>query len=124
MNDVVLRDVDAAVDETSDRVTEGAFDWRNCWYPVSFLDDLPRDRPTPFSLYGVIGLWCVILTGVLAAARRRLRLAHPSHRSEADAPAPAPSAQLESIVEHGNRDRFRSRAVGQPAEIADAQRWG
>lgn len=28
-----------------------AFDWRNCWYPVAFLEDLPRDRPTGFTLY-------------------------------------------------------------------------
>ena len=28
-----------------------AFDWRNCWYPVTFLQDLPRDRPTGFTLY-------------------------------------------------------------------------
>ena len=27
------------------------FIWRNCWYPVSFLQDLPRDRPTAFTLY-------------------------------------------------------------------------
>lgn len=28
-----------------------AFDWRSSWYPVSFLDDLPRDKPYAFSLY-------------------------------------------------------------------------
>ncbi len=28
-----------------------AFDWEACWYPVSFLEDLPRDRPTRVSLY-------------------------------------------------------------------------
>lgn len=27
------------------------FDWENCWYPVSFLRDLARDKPTGFSLY-------------------------------------------------------------------------
>ncbi len=27
------------------------FDWRNCWYPVTFLQDFPKDRPYPFSLY-------------------------------------------------------------------------
>lgn len=27
------------------------FDWRNCWYPVTFLQDFPEDRPYPFSLY-------------------------------------------------------------------------
>ena len=28
-----------------------ALNWRNCWYPVAFLQDLPRDRPTGFTLY-------------------------------------------------------------------------
>jgi len=27
------------------------FDWENCWYPVSFLEDLPRDRPSQVSIY-------------------------------------------------------------------------
>lgn len=30
---------------------EAPFDWRNCWYPVTFLRDLPTDRPTGFSLH-------------------------------------------------------------------------
>ncbi|MGD8832200.1 MAG: Rieske 2Fe-2S domain-containing protein [Pseudomonadales bacterium] len=37
-------------DETTSQ-SEEAFDWRNCWYPVSFLRDLPRERPTGFSIY-------------------------------------------------------------------------
>jgi predicted ferric reductase len=44
--------------------------------PEDVMDALLLVAPTPFSLYGVIGLWCVILTGVLAAARRRLRFGH------------------------------------------------
>jgi len=27
------------------------FNWKNCWYPVAFLQDLPKDRPYSFSLY-------------------------------------------------------------------------
>ena len=27
------------------------FNWRNCWYPVSFSQDLPKARPYSFSLY-------------------------------------------------------------------------
>lgn len=27
------------------------FNWRQCWYPVSFVQDLPKDRPYTFSLY-------------------------------------------------------------------------
>lgn len=30
-----------------------AFDWRNCWYPVSFVRDLAKDRPFSFTLYDV-----------------------------------------------------------------------
>lgn len=36
--------------EPSGEIAE-AFDWRACWYPVSFIDDLPRDKPYAFSLY-------------------------------------------------------------------------
>ena len=28
-----------------------AFDWQNCWYPVTFVEDLPRDKPVAISLY-------------------------------------------------------------------------
>jgi hypothetical protein len=28
-----------------------AFDWENCWYPVTFFEDLSRDKPTGFALY-------------------------------------------------------------------------
>lgn len=39
-------------DESTDQATgEPAFDWRACWYPVAFSQDLPRDRPYGFSLY-------------------------------------------------------------------------
>ncbi|MGK7904533.1 MAG: Rieske 2Fe-2S domain-containing protein [Hormoscilla sp.] len=31
--------------------TEQEFDWRECWYPVTFVQDLPTDRPYSFSLY-------------------------------------------------------------------------
>jgi predicted ferric reductase len=44
--------------------------------PEDVMDALLLVAPTPFSLYGVISLWCVILTGALAAARRKLRLGH------------------------------------------------
>ncbi|HEY9848592.1 MAG TPA: Rieske 2Fe-2S domain-containing protein [Leptolyngbyaceae cyanobacterium] len=27
------------------------FNWRNCWYPVTFVQDMPKDRPYSFSLY-------------------------------------------------------------------------
>ncbi len=27
------------------------FNWKNCWYPVAFLQDLPSSRPYSFSLY-------------------------------------------------------------------------
>ena len=27
------------------------FNWKHCWYPVTFVQDLPKDRPLGFSLY-------------------------------------------------------------------------
>ncbi|MCC5638132.1 Rieske 2Fe-2S domain-containing protein [Nostoc sp. CHAB 5844] len=27
------------------------FDWRNCWYPIAFTQDLPKSHPYKFSLY-------------------------------------------------------------------------
>ena len=30
---------------------EQEFNWKNCWYPVTFVQDLPKDRPYRFSLY-------------------------------------------------------------------------
>ncbi len=27
------------------------FNWKQCWYPVTFVQDLPKDRPFGFSLY-------------------------------------------------------------------------
>ncbi|BAY31282.1 hypothetical protein NIES2107_31410 [Nostoc carneum NIES-2107] len=31
--------------------TSQEFNWRNCWYPVTFIKDLPINRPYSFSLY-------------------------------------------------------------------------
>lgn len=44
--------------------------------PDDMTDALLLVAPTPFSLYGVISLWCLVLTAVLAATRRVLRLGH------------------------------------------------
>lgn len=30
---------------------EQEFNWKNCWYPVTFVQDLPKNRPYSFSLY-------------------------------------------------------------------------
>ncbi len=27
------------------------FNWRQCWYPVCFIQDLPKNRPYSFSLF-------------------------------------------------------------------------
>jgi phenylpropionate dioxygenase-like ring-hydroxylating dioxygenase large terminal subunit len=32
---------------------EPAFNWKNCWYPVAFLEDLAKDRPHCFSIYEI-----------------------------------------------------------------------
>jgi phenylpropionate dioxygenase-like ring-hydroxylating dioxygenase large terminal subunit len=38
-------------DHSTTAAHDDAFDWKNCWYPVSFLKDIPRDRPTGVTLY-------------------------------------------------------------------------
>ncbi len=30
---------------------EQEFNWKNCWYPVTFSQDLPNNRPYGFTLY-------------------------------------------------------------------------
>jgi predicted ferric reductase len=42
--------------------------------PDDVTDALLLVAPTPFSLYGVISLWCLVLTMLLAATRRAMRL--------------------------------------------------
>lgn len=42
--------------------------------PQDALDALLLVSPTPFSVYGVIGLWSVVLTALLVALRSRMRL--------------------------------------------------
>ncbi|MGO4665442.1 ferric reductase-like transmembrane domain-containing protein [Bosea sp. 2RAB26] len=42
--------------------------------PEDVTDTLLLVAPTPFSVYGVISLWCLVLTAVLAATRRAMRL--------------------------------------------------
>jgi predicted ferric reductase len=44
--------------------------------PEDISDALLLVAPTPFSLYGVISLWCLVLTAVLTMMRRVMRL-HP-----------------------------------------------
>jgi len=41
--------------------------------PPDTIDALLLVSPTPFSVYGVIALWSVLLTAVLVAARKRFR---------------------------------------------------
>lgn len=40
--------------------------------PPDALDALLLASPTPFSIYGVIGLWSVVLTALLVALRKRI----------------------------------------------------
>ncbi|MBD2497416.1 Rieske 2Fe-2S domain-containing protein [Nostoc sp. FACHB-280] len=43
---------DKAISETSPTpATHQEFDWQNCWYPIAFTQDLPKDKPYRFSLY-------------------------------------------------------------------------
>ena len=39
------------IERSADAGEAPAFDWQNCWYPVSFLQDLPKDRPVRVTLY-------------------------------------------------------------------------
>ncbi|WP_254694228.1 ferric reductase-like transmembrane domain-containing protein [Sulfitobacter sp. SK012] len=42
--------------------------------PPDALDALLLVSPTPFSVYGVVSMWAVVLTAILVAARHKLRL--------------------------------------------------
>lgn len=48
--------------------------------PQDALDALLLVAPTPFSVYGVIGMWGVVLTALLVATRSRLRLSYAAWR--------------------------------------------
>ncbi|RDJ19698.1 ferric reductase [Bosea caraganae] len=48
--------------------------------PEDITDALLLVAPTPFSLYGVISLWCLVLTAALAATRRVLKLGYKPWR--------------------------------------------
>ncbi|MBW4434843.1 MAG: Rieske 2Fe-2S domain-containing protein [Pelatocladus maniniholoensis HA4357-MV3] len=45
------QETELAIDSSPISATNQEFNWRNCWYPVSFLQDLPKDKPYRFSLY-------------------------------------------------------------------------
>ena len=49
--------------------------------PPDMVDALLFESPTPFSPSGVISMWAIFAVGLLAAFRRRLRLANVAHRS-------------------------------------------
>lgn len=48
--------------------------------PMDALDALLLIAPTPFSVYGVIGMWAVIVTAVLVALRTRLPIRYATWR--------------------------------------------
>ena len=48
--------------------------------PDDVTDILLLSAPTSFSIYGVIGLWCLILTALLTAVRRIYRLSYTAWR--------------------------------------------
>lgn len=51
MENMELGRVEAAAAEDPAGLKGPAFDWKNTWYPVSFHQDLAKDRPTGFTLY-------------------------------------------------------------------------
>lgn len=44
--------------------------------PPDVIDALLFRSPTPFSIWGVIAMWCVFATALLASLRRRLHIKH------------------------------------------------
>lgn len=44
--------------------------------PPDVIDALLFRSPTPFSVWGVIAMWCVFATALLASLRRRFRIKH------------------------------------------------
>ena len=44
--------------------------------PPDVIDALLFRSPTPFSVWGVIAMWCVFATALLALLRRRFRIKH------------------------------------------------
>jgi predicted ferric reductase len=48
--------------------------------PPDTLDALLLVSPTPFSVYGVTAMWGIVITAVLVALRRRLRVGYPAWR--------------------------------------------
>lgn len=48
--------------------------------PDDITDALLLVAPTPFGVYGVIAMWCLGLTAILAVARSRLRIASGTWR--------------------------------------------
>jgi phenylpropionate dioxygenase-like ring-hydroxylating dioxygenase large terminal subunit len=45
------QNIEQTISKTSISADSQAFDWKKCWYPVTFLQDLPRNQPYSFSLY-------------------------------------------------------------------------
>lgn len=50
---------------------ETEFNWQNCWYPVVFVEDLPKNKPYAFSLYGEPLVLFHNEKGALACAENR-----------------------------------------------------
>jgi len=45
------QETEQAIVTSSTPETSQEFNWKNCWYPITFLQDLPKNRPYSFSLY-------------------------------------------------------------------------
>ncbi len=56
--------------------TDEQFNWKQCWYPVTFLQDLPKNRPYSFSLYDEPLVWFRNQDGKLVCLKDRC-----SHRA-------------------------------------------
>ncbi len=46
-----IPEISQSTDTVPTPKTDQEFNWRNCWYPVTFIQDLPKNYPYSFSLY-------------------------------------------------------------------------
>ena len=71
MTDIELKITEPAFDHAAEAPADVAFDWRNTWYPITFLRDLAKDRPSGFAIYDVPLVLFVDYAGKIVCLRDR-----------------------------------------------------
>jgi phenylpropionate dioxygenase-like ring-hydroxylating dioxygenase large terminal subunit len=46
-----FNNTETKTNSTLDNQHQSQFDWKNCWYPVTFVRDFTNERPYRFTLY-------------------------------------------------------------------------